>query len=538
MLGLWETKVNVKAEEGAFLNLESILRRINTNKNDFVLNDGFKTIRYISKSEYDESVYMYVEPNFYEADGRGDSSFARFIIFSAPGATGKSALAKHICYKKNGIYWDLPDNKVAEFSLQGAIMEAVGAENVSAFLKSIEIGENFLVIDAFDEAEAGSGRTGIEAFLKDLNNITKNSEHICAILMARTESALFIKDYLIKNGIGFKHYEVGLFAEYNAKSYIKNKLRRLKVGTTDIVAECIEQQFAEIKRIFSDEDAKAFIGYAPVLDALATSYDDEKNTLNLLKRTQKGENNCDLMDKILQKLLTREQEKFLKALNVKVDCVRDNDVLDALYTVHEQICRMLGMILIGDSTTFIDVSSKFPVEYKEEYLDVVNTQLPQHPFVKAKERSSIVSYDFTGAAFRDFVLAYVLADKSLADFVDDYLGMHTKYCPSQMLIEFYSLFAKNKIRGKHVPLMYNSFKSFAQLGDKIFVNINGDATDCSAEFNLMRNGKTAHTFEFKLINLEEGIYLNQLSNCYIDVGGDVFIGSSNGEARISNSVIN
>ena len=47
--------------------------------------------------------------------------------------------------------------------------------------------------------------------------------------MARTESAIFIKRYLIDNNIAFKHYEVGLFAEYNAKSYIKNRLERCNV---------------------------------------------------------------------------------------------------------------------------------------------------------------------------------------------------------------------------------------------------------------------------------------------------------------------
>ena len=66
----------------------------------------------------------------------------RFILFSAPGATGKTALAQHICYSKHGIYWDLPDSKVAEFSLQGAIQNAIGAEHLSDI---VNIGLHFIL---------------------------------------------------------------------------------------------------------------------------------------------------------------------------------------------------------------------------------------------------------------------------------------------------------------------------------------------------------------------------------------------------------
>ena len=81
--------------------------------------------------------------------------------------------------------------------------------------------------------------------------------------------------------------------------------------------ECIDEQFKEIHRIFPDKNAKEFLGYAPVLDALAASYSEERNTANLLKNTVSGEKNCQLMVKILDHLLDRERDKFIKALNSK-----------------------------------------------------------------------------------------------------------------------------------------------------------------------------------------------------------------------------
>lgn len=542
MIAAWAYTLNKKPTKGGneLMTLESILSSINVTEPNFELNPKYKTIRYMSEEEYTSDVYKYVEPNFTEAPiipQCSNERYPRFLIFSAPGATGKTALAKYICYKKHGIYWDLPDNKVAEFSFQGAISQAVSFEKFGEFVQSVQSGENFFVIDAFDEAEAGSGRTGIEFFLRDLNAITNSSNCICAILLARTESAIFIKNYFVNNDIPFRHYEVGHFAEYNAKSYINNIFEKKGVRVTDIIKKCIDEQFLEIHRIFSNEDAEAFLGYAPVLDALAASYDDERNTLILLKETANGEKNCDLIKKILDRLLLREQDKFLRALKIKAAKVTELISAQNLYNTREQLYRIFGMLLLNDSNMFVDVKDLVPVEYCDEYLETVNTQLPQHPFVNPKESNNETVYEFTGAAFYDFVMAFCLADNDLCDFVNDYFSEHGKYCPSQMLIEFYEIFSKGHIRGRHIPLMYSSFKAHAKLGDRTLLRIHGEKNDCYVEFELVRDNKSILFLEFELVDLDDGVFIEQLSNCYIDIVGKVIIGNASGEARIDNSII-
>lgn len=533
MIAYWEKEINVRMRR-IDMNLESILKDVKGNKNSFVLSDEFKTIRYISDEEYNESVYRYVEPNFLST--AASKTNPRFVIFSAPGATGKTALAQYICYSKNGIYWDLPDNKVAEYSLQGAIQKAVGAEYLSDFYKSITNGDNFLVIDAFDEAEAGSGRSGIEFFLRDLNAITKDCSHICAILMARTESALFMKKYFSDNNIPFIHYEVGYFSEYNAKNYIRNSLKRFNVNITDVVNSCIEAQFSEIKRILMNKDTESFLGYAPVLNALSASYDNDKNTLNLLKKINDSENSCNLLKKILNDLLERERTKFLKALKVKLpDVVFSSSVYDN----NEQILRIFGKLAYDDETLFApNIDSSIPIDDHEEYLDVVNTQLSQHPFIKNVNRSGSSIYDFTGTAFRDFVIAYCLSINDCKEFVSEYIKNCNKYCPSQLLIGFYSIFSDSNMDGTDIPLMYNSFKGYAHVGDKVAIHINGDKDDCSVEFTLERESVNILSLEFNINNFEKGIFVEQLSDCYIDIDGKVCIGNVKNESRIYNSVIN
>lgn len=538
MVGYWEYTLNkIERREENLVTLDGILANIGKKTKKFNLNEEYSTVRYIDEKEYKEDVFSYIEPEFRDSDTRVLSPSPRFVLFSAPGATGKTALAKHICFTKNGIYWDLPDNKIAEYSFQGAVAKAVGFENISSFVGSMEKGESFLVIDAFDEAEAGSGRSGIEFFLRDLNEVTKKCSETCAILLARTESAIFIKEYLQKNSIIYKHYEVGYFAEYNSKTYIENKLKKSHVDVSPVVKDCIAEQFREIHRIFSENEAKEFLGYAPVLDALAASYSKERNTAILLKNTSSGENNCSLMVKILEDLLLREQDKFLRALKNKFSELDTEIVWEELYKADEQLCRIIGMMLFDDVTIFGEMSSTVPTEYKDEYLEVVNTQLPQHPFVSAKDDAGEIKYEFTGPAFRDYAIAYGLAKWDIADFVNEFLADNYKYCPSQMLVEFYEKFSEKKIKGEYLPLMYNSFKAHAHLGDSVTLKISGEVKECYVEFNLSRNGQEDFQAEFVLKDLEKGVFINQLSNCYIDIVGKVYVGNANGEARINNSTI-
>ena len=86
--------------------------------------------------------------------------------------------------------------------------------------------------------------------------------------------------------------------------------------------------------------------------------------------------------------------------------------------------------------------------------------------------------------------------------------------------------------------MYNSFKAHAQIGDNVTVHINGDKDDCSVEFMLQKDNLNLLSLEFNINNLEKGINIEQLSNCYIDIDGKVYVGNNKNEARIYNSTIN
>lgn len=535
MLGLWELKIRNTFKRTIKMKLDGILSNLGNKTVRFTLNDRFNTIRYIEKEEYTTDVYEYIEPGFTLRQDCGETP--RFIVFSAPGATGKTALAKFISYSQKGVYWDLPDNKVAEYSLQGALQKAVGMENISAFSTSLNNGDEFLVIDGFDEAEAGSGRAGIEFFLRDLHDVVHASNYTSAVLLARTESALFVIDYLAKNNIPFAYYEVGYFDEISAKKYVEQCLQHLGIKYTKIVEQCVNTQFSQIREILTKKEADSFLGYAPVLNALAVAYDDEKNTLNLLKKVTNTENSCQLLMSILMDLLKREQQKFLKALSVKLPTFSGCQL--NVYNEKEQLLRIFGKLAYGDASLFISgIDNIIPVEHQEEYLEVINTQLAQHPFIRTTKIDETTICSFAGIAFQDFVISYCLACEDSREFAREYVDGLNKYCPSQLLVEFYHIFSERKIEGKDIPLFYNSFCAHAQFSDTVLMHISGDTEDCSVKFILERNSIEVLSFEFSVDDLPKGLYVDQLSNCYIDVDGVVYVGNSKNEARIYNSIVN
>lgn len=73
---------------------------------------------------YVEEHPFYVAPSFNDVrtDERLSTLNPKFILFSAPGAVGKSALAKYLSYKFKVPYWNLAKIKLGTNSFAGSIL--------------------------------------------------------------------------------------------------------------------------------------------------------------------------------------------------------------------------------------------------------------------------------------------------------------------------------------------------------------------------------------------------------------------------------
>lgn len=515
------------SKEKKVMTIDSIISKISSEGKIELLPEAHASIKMINKEVF------YVEPKYEEIFTERN---AKFILFSAPGASGKTALAKHIAYKKNCLYWDLSQIRLGENSFHGTLWRAIGQDKLSDYFEQIISGGTGLVLDAFDEAEMVSGRLGIEYLLNDLDEITKDGKIPSVCLFARTESAVYIAEYCKEHNINYMHYEIGFFEEYNAKIFVKEKILSVGNRFSDVTEKCINEQFSIIKHLLGCEElSKSFIGYAPVLEALAGAFDEERNTIKLLE-SLKGTSvtGTKIVFNILNELLEREHKKVCNALKEKwAKKFSDFSEWSAIYTKEEQMVRLVEYILLEDvESDSYYVIEDMPEELYVDYIDVIKNFLPQHPFLQNVINQAGI--DFTGPAFRDYTLAYILSVEEYEDFALQYFRDFTQasHFPSQLLFDFYVVFSKGELRGNIFPLMYDSYKAKETAGKVAKIDINDDGEDRFALFSLNKMALTEMHVDEK-----NKLYISRLANSNINILGDVCLGDLRGVPRISNSSI-
>lgn len=516
------------------MTLECILSKLGDCNEAQILGGAHPSITKITEESF------YVQPNYEEI--YCSKRQARFIIFSAPGACGKSALAKYLAYKYKGLYWDLAKIALGENSFHGTLWRAMQQDKLYQYFNDLKTGKSTLILDAFDEAEMISGRTGIEFFLKDLSEATESSMYPTVLLFARTESATFIAEFCKKNSIEYAQYEIGFFEEYNAKEFIRKKLETMNKSITQTVNSCIDEQFVVINRLLGNADvAKSFLGYAPVLEALVQSFDEERNTVKLLEKLKGNDTTTTgIVFNILKYLLEREHGKVCNGLKEKwgKEYPEFNN-WDIVYSVEEQMVRIVEYIILGtiDECSFYSLE-KLPVELYSDYMESLKVFLPQHPFLQNLANNK--SVEFTGPAFRDYVLAFMLSNSEYEDLGLEYFSDKsvTSHFPSQLLFDFYVVFSNEEMTGKIFPLLYDSYKAKETAVKIASIDISSVGSEKYAVFRLddLSASKKVEDSELCVAG-EDALYISRLSNGNIDLDGDVYIGDSKNTCRIYNSVI-
>ena len=180
---------------GSQMFLEGILRPYNRCKRYVLSSSVSDYIGYVDEEPF------YIPPAFSDVktDVKLSSLEPKFVLLSAPGAAGKSSLAKYIANRFNAIYWNLAKVKVGTNSFAGSILNAVGAPKYSEFIGDLNAGNVLLVIDAFDEAEIISGRKMINSFIADISNSLSTHTLPTVFLLARTETAQYIASFCAEN---------------------------------------------------------------------------------------------------------------------------------------------------------------------------------------------------------------------------------------------------------------------------------------------------------------------------------------------------
>ena len=515
-----------------FMTLEGVMNNISGNNAIEILAAAHKSIYRVKEEPF------YIGTNFKQISSNLNS---RFILISAPGATGKSAFGKHIAYTHNALYWNLAEISIGDGTFQGTLYRALGVSRISEYAKCLQNAEMTLVIDAFDEAEIISGRKNVENFLLEANEFLEESSKPSIVLLSRTETAQNIATLFRANTIPYIHVEIDFFPEGRAKEFVLKSAEKRK-AITPAIQDCVQQYFDNIHTLVPDKDSQQrFLGYAPVLEAIAAHISEITNTAKLLSELRDGTDEIFLIRRIMDNLLDREHQKFVAAFREKIkeDVGKISD-WEAVYSKNEQLVRILNYILLGEITYSDYCVDNLPDLFREDYLETIKLFLPQHPFIQNSfgSNSGQAQVDFTGPAFRDFSLASIILQPEHEASAELYYQREdsTAHFPSQLFWDYYIDINKNRINSCHFSYLFEAYKSKINVGYQTYLDISQDIDGTCATFRITKGKEIIATQNIEVDVKNDLFVFDSVTNTSINVEGDVSVGR-NENAHITDSAI-
>ena len=271
---------------------------------------------------------------------------------------------------------------------------------------------------------------------------------------------------------------------------------------------------------------------------MTKAFDEERNTVKLLSTLKEGATSTDIISNILSDLLDREQKKLESGLKEKweKDYPEFNNWSE-IYTCNEQMIRIVEYILFNEIGSLY-INRSIPEALTDDYIESIKTILPQHPFLQCFSENDGI-FDFTGPAFRDYSLGYVLSLDDFSDLANEYFSSFMSgRIPSQLLFDFYINFTNMSISGKYFPLLYDSYKAKEAAGKNAFLDISGLDKNKFATFRICDTN--LQEISENVLNIKHDsncLCFKHLSNTYIDTDDNIYIGESNLTSRIYNTTI-
>lgn len=457
------------------MKLEEVLSAIK--KCDIPNLQNYSTLQKINEKEF------YYPSPLRQICSENDS---RVILFSAPGAVGKTALAKHIAYNYGGLYWNVALKPIGGTSFAGEITHAVGVghgEQQDELYRRLKCGESLFILDSFDEAALISRRDGIKDFVSEIGGILSDATAPSIIMTARTEMAQFICDICSEIGLKISCYEIDYFEELDASRFITEYLKFNKIFLKQKQIENIDEYINEIKQhLGTENNPRTFIGYAQVLSILARQIEVEHKTnsdLEGLSALVQSKDNRWLIYDIIQELILREQRKldqFKSSIRHKYIDLNKEYVVDSLYCKQEQLIRLQFLVFTNSLDTIsIDdypMCAELLPEDHSPYLHLLKDWIPQHVFLCNNKVLPI---------FCDYLLAESLLNSDLGIFAQEYQSK----LPTRVFMDCYLSLNDNCVKSEHIYYLDLAFSSQAETGSVAYCDIGCIGTDdASSDENL------------------------------------------------------
>jgi hypothetical protein len=158
-----------------------------------------------------------------ELSSRGDEDACEILLVSAPGAVGKSTLARQLAFETSAVYIDLAKtDPVGGNTLSGGLAK-------SKMIQAWESQTTAVLIDGLDEARIRVTQEAFEAFLKDVAELSKDRT-VPITLFGRTGAVQDTWLILDSHGATAAVLEIGFYNEASSIDFADTQLRALRPG--------------------------------------------------------------------------------------------------------------------------------------------------------------------------------------------------------------------------------------------------------------------------------------------------------------------
>ncbi len=364
------------------------------------------------------------------------------LLVSAPGAVGKSTLARQVAFETGAVYVDLAKAEpVGSNSLVGGLVKSQLYDNWQANTVGI-------LIDGLDEARLRVTQEAFETYLRDIHQLSRD-RRVPTVLFGRTGA---IQDAWVILGDGTPVLEIGYYGPEAATDFAVAVLRANRPTSAHSATErkAIEQILARLREQ-TETDGDHFAGYAPVLQAVAKRVIDEPNASVLVALTEAGSQPVTLNDVVFA-ILERERNK-LTGLQFN-----DPNLTEKLYSADEQLDHLASRVYRLPPPSMAALSS----EDARIYDTALKTWVPEHPFLSGRDEPS-------SAVFDAVVAVRALKQANSAKVALDHELTRGSSSANPFLAEFYTPHENDGetafLPPEHIGIIYASLRARLSLGD-------------------------------------------------------------------------
>lgn len=397
-----------------------------------------------------------------------DPSQSSVLLVSAPGAVGKSALARQIGFRTGAVLVDLAEAEpVGGNTLVGGLAR-------SGLYESFKSGRTALLIDGLDEARLRVTQESFLAFLRDIADLSSLGGKPL-VLLGRTGSVQEAWLGLDDMGIRAPVFEIGFFSDVLAFEFCLKQVQLIRREQFQREPDKRAVRLILDKvRADTGTDKSRFSGYSPVLIAVAKQVADvndigSQNTQALISALESGQHELTLSS-ITDSILAREQTKLRK---LKFE---DESLKEVLYGPGEQLARLVNCIY-GTAQEF-----RLPgmsVADREVYTNALESWVSDHPFLDGTGSAP------SSAVFGGLIAAQALAGVAAPIVLRKELARGTAINP--FLAEFYGELVQRGVQGApnipaaHVGVIYASIRARLSLGETASLRIDGELNEADED---------------------------------------------------------